>query len=356
MVEKSHLKACCLAASELSRAARAQFVDSLMRGVPASMALSLQGVGDGSLERAVKEIERHQAAGMGIVAFVDEEYPHTLRHLADPPLVLWTKGAGLSALQAIVCVSVVGSRKASVESCLLARQVGKYVGERGGCVVSGLAFGVDGEAHAAAIETAARVPTVAVLGHGLNEEIYPRAHRRLAERILERGGILLSHFAPEASPLPAHFVDRNRIIAGLSCLTVVIQAGERSGALVTARAATEAGRDVLVAPGAMTNASYVGSNRLIQSGAHILTALDDIRELVPGLARPMQESGGGVPLSQLAARLLKLIVEQGEQTHDHLLACAGCEAAQAALGLMELELAGLVAQAPGNTYIPTRAA
>ncbi|MBX7143672.1 MAG: DNA-processing protein DprA [Oligoflexia bacterium] len=347
-------RAICFAAACAARSSRSVFLEKFMRGLPASLAAQSARINERMLDEALKCVEKHQAAGMRVVSIGEQAYPPLLRHIPDPPLVLWSKGGDLAALADIPSVAVVGSRNASTASCALARRVGEFLASSGACVISGLAFGVDGEAHAASLgDRHPAVPTVAVLGHGLNEEIYPRAHRRLADRIMENGGVLLSHFAPEASPLPANFLDRNRIIAGLAVLTIVIQAGERSGALATARAAAEAGRDVLVAPGAMGDGDYSGSNRLIRAGAHILTELADIRDLVPDLAPQVElTTGQGEPkLSDLSQQMLGIFKQQGEHTYTNLLTALGCEASQVSLSLMELELAGLVGQAPGDRYV-----
>lgn len=206
------------------------------------------------------------------VSLNDEGFPVLLREIPDPPLFLYYKG---ELPKDAPCVGIVGTRKASPEGRALARSVAEELSRRGFLVVSGLALGVDGAAHEGAI--AGGGPTVAVLGNGLNE-VYPRQHESLARRILETHGALLSEYEPDTPSFPSQFLERNRIVSGLSIATIFIEVPIRSGALATARQALLQGREVLVFPGLYSSKNYEGSHMLLRNGARIVTSAKDILE------------------------------------------------------------------------------
>ncbi len=203
----------------------------------------------------------------------DAAYPPLLKEIGDPPSPLYFLGA--LPLSSDVTVAIVGTRKASREGLLLAKQIANELAKAGVVVVSGLALGIDGAAHEGAV--AARGKTVAVLATGL-DSIYPRAHENLARSILDCGGTILSEY-PEGTPaLPHQFLGRNRLVSGLSIGTVVIEAPVHSGALVTARFALEQGRELFVTPGPVSHQNHKGSHLLLRNGARLVTSAAEILE------------------------------------------------------------------------------
>lgn len=172
-------------------------------------------------------------------------------------------------------IAIVGTRKATHEGISIARDIARQCAKNGLTVVSGLALGIDGAAHEGALDAGGK--TIAVLANGL-DTVYPRQHESLAMRMIEKGGALISEY-PEGSPAyPNQFLERNRIVAGISLATVVIEAPERSGSIATARIAAEAGREVFVIPGSVTSINYRGSHTLIRNGARLIRSADDMFE------------------------------------------------------------------------------
>jgi len=186
-------------------------------------------------------------------------FPPLLRAIHDPPPGLFVRGAGDSGLLARDAVAVVGARACSGYGASVARSLGRELARNGLVVVSGMARGIDAEAHRGALEAGA--PTVAVLGCGIDRD-YPAAHAELARRIAETG-LLVSEYAPGVEPAPWRFPARNRIVAGLCAATIVVEARERSGALITADLALEEGREVFAVPGEISSALSAGTNALL---------------------------------------------------------------------------------------------
>jgi DNA processing protein len=263
-------------------------------------------------------------------------YPPLLAQLHDPPAKLYVRGDPDELARP--AVAVVGARSCSAYGAQVARDLARELAASGVSVVSGLARGIDGEAHRGAL--AAGGTTIAVLGCGIDRD-YPRSHASLAQRIREAGAIV-SEYAPGVEPAPWRFPARNRIIAGLSLATVVVQARERSGALITADFALELGRDVFAVPGEITSALSVGTNDLLRQGAAPLTSTRDVLTAL-GLE---PEPPPRLEVSGIAATLLRLLGE-GARDADELARHAGRPSAEIAATLMELELAGLVAEADG---------
>ncbi|MGN6430815.1 MAG: DNA-processing protein DprA [Gaiellaceae bacterium] len=280
------------------------------------------------------------AATPGVRRLQRAEFPDLLRQIHDPPRVLYLRGAGEVDLLARPAVAIVGARACSPYGSQVARMLGRELAVAGLVVVSGLARGVDGEAHRGALE--AKGVTVAVLGCGIDRD-YPAAHADLARRICERG-LVVSEYEPGVDPAPWRFPARNRIIAGLAAATVIVEARERSGALITADFALEDGREVFAVPGEITGLLAVGTNRLLQQGATPLTSATDVLEAF-GL--------GAVPAARPPAlgttptRVLERLAESSA-TADELARATGLEAGPLAAALAELELAGLVGEADGR--------
>lgn len=205
-----------------------------------------------------------------VVSIADADYPPALLHSPDPPLLLYA--AGCLGCCRDMGVAVVGSRHATPSGLSTARALSEGVSRRGLSVVSGLALGIDAAAHEGGL--AGMGGTVAVIGSGL-DEVYPKRHQRLAERIIEQGA-LISEYPLGTPALKEHFPQRNRIIAGLARAVIVVEAAERSGSLITARLAAEAGRDVFAVPGPIQSPGSAGCHALIKQGAALLDSLDDL--------------------------------------------------------------------------------
>ncbi len=231
-----------------------------------------------------------------------------------------------------------GARACSSYGSQVARLLGRELAAAGLVVVSGLARGIDGEAHRGALEAGGH--TVAVLGCGIDRD-YPAAHAQLAARVCE-DGLVVSEYAPGVEPAPWRFPARNRIIAGLAVATIVVEARERSGALITADFALEAGREVFAVPGEITSALSAGANALLRLGATPLTSAEDVLEsLGVEAAAPVSAELGEAPRRVLEA------LEREPSGVDGLVRESGLDAAAVATALAELELAGAVAEADG---------
>jgi DNA processing protein len=248
------------------------------------------------------------------------------------------RGEAELELLAAPAVAVVGARSCSSYGRSVARSLGRDLAEAGLVVVSGMARGIDGEAHRGALDAAG--PTVAVLGCGIDRD-YPAAHAELARRICERG-LVVSEYEPGVEPAPWRFPARNRIIAGLCAATVVVEARERSGALITADFALEEGREVLAVPGEITSSLSAGTNALLRLGATPVTRAEDVLEVFGLVA-----ASPAVPELPPAAQALLERLRDGALTADELVRVANVDAAEASAALLELELARLVLQEDG---------
>jgi DNA processing protein len=277
------------------------------------------------------------ARGLRFVGRGEAGYPSLLRELHDPPPGLFLRGSGAVELLERG-VAIVGARACSSYGSQVARLLGRELAAAGLVVVSGLARGIDGEAHRGALESDGR--TVAVLGCGVDRD-YPAAHARLAARIAEES-LVVSEYAPGVEPAPWRFPARNRIIAGLAAATVVVEARERSGALITADFALEAGREVFAVPGEITSALSAGTNSLLRLGATPLTSAADVLEAL-GIEAADAPS---LELGETPTRLLEALACEPSGI-DRLIRETGLDAAAVARALAELELVGAVAEADG---------
>ena len=239
-----------------------------VEGMTAEAAQSLQ---DKDLSTAEAALEACRKEGLHILTFQDAAYPSRLKNIADPPILLYYKGQ-LPDFDALPVIGVVGTRKASAYGMQTAKRMGYQIGRCGGIVVSGMAYGIDGMAMSGAL-TAGQI-TVGVLGCGA-DIVYPPSNGALF-RDVERYGCILSEFAPGTQPARWTFPRRNRIISGLSCGVLVVEAPEGSGALITANHALEQGRDVFVVPGNIDQPGFVGSHRLLRDGATLVSSGWDI--------------------------------------------------------------------------------
>ena len=281
---------------------------------------------------------RLAARGIRWIARSEPSFPTALRSIFDPPPGLFLRGDAAVELLDRPAVAIVGARACSAYGAHVARTFGRELAGAGLVVVSGMARGVDGEVHRGALEAGGA--TVAVLGCGVDRD-YPAAHADLARRIAAEG-LVVSEYPPGVEPAPWRFPARNRIIAGLAQATVVVEARERSGALITADLALEEGREVFAVPGEITSALSAGTNALLRLGATAATSALDVLE------------GFGLCLSELPAPGLSVGAEavlgrvrDRPVSADELARGLGLEAGAVAAALTELELSGLVTEASG---------
>lgn len=283
-------------------------------------------------------------AARAVIALGDPCYPPRLLDTADPPLLLYAQGH-LGLLHADA-VAIVGSRNPTPQGALNARDFAQVLGEAGWVVVSGLALGIDGAAHDGAL--AAHAGTIAVVGTGL-DRVYPKRHLALAHRIA-RDGLMLSEYALGTPALPPHFPQRNRLIAGLSRGTLVVEAALQSGSLITARMALEAGREVMAIPGSIHAPQSRGCHALIKQGAKLVESAQDVLEELPPLAttRPTVTA---TPTPD-AHKVDPLLTAMGHEvvSLEALVARTGWSASTLNIRLLDLELEGRVARLPGQLF------
>ena len=278
------------------------------------------------------------------VTLLDDDYPALLREIIDPPLALFYRGRR-ELLTHRPLIAVVGSRHASPYGINAARFLAGELAAAGVGVVSGLAHGIDGAAHEAALD--APGPSIGVIGTGV-DIVYPRHHRRLFER-MEEQAVIISEFPPGTPPLAPNFPMRNRVISGLCEGTIIVEATGRSGSLITARMAAEQGRDVFAVPGSIFSAGAEGTNRLIQYGAKLVHDIDDVLEELPGVVR------AGPPQREDVPADLRVVLEtlaRDESTHVEV-AAAKLNRAPETLShaFLQLELGGWIRALPGSRYV-----
>ena len=265
-------------------------------------------------------------------------FPPLLAAIHDPPPGLFLRGAGPSELLTRTAVAVVGARSCSPYGSQVARACARELAAAGLVVISGLARGIDGEAHRGALEAGGI--TIAVLGCGADRD-YPASHRELAGRICERG-LVVSEYAPGVEPAPWRFPARNRIVSGLARAAVVVEARERSGALITADFALEQGREVFAVPGEITSALSAGTNALLGLGASPYTSPQDVLDALGIEALEPAAPELGADAERVLARLREFAAGA-----DELQRSTGLGAASLAAALTELELAGVAVQDGG---------
>jgi DNA processing protein len=294
--------------------------------------------------QAADAIARARDAHIGIVAWSDASYPVALTTIVDPPPLLWIRGR-IDAL-ALPSVAIVGSRAASPYAIDVAGQLARDLAERGVAIVSGLARGVDSAAHRGALDGGGA--TIAVLGSGV-DVMYPPEHAPLANEICADGAVV-SELVPGTPPLPWCFPLRNRIISGLVRAVVVIEAGEKSGSLITARCALEQGRDVLAVPGNVLSGRNRGAHALLKDGAKIVESADDILEEL-GMC-PAPPSARGAKAGTVDPVLACLA--PGEACDlDAIAERSGLQTSRLLPRLFELELQGLVRRVGGGRFVRT---
>ena len=297
------------------------------------------------LEKLWKKIE---AQGIKILTWEDETYPQRLKEIDQPPPVLYIRGDYLP--DDLFAVAIVGTRRVTAYGRQITEELAAYLATNGITVISGLARGVDAIAHQTALKVGGR--TIGVLGSGV-DKIYPPEHRGLAEKMMGSGAIV-SDYAPGTPPDASNFPPRNRIISGLSLAVVVIEAGETSGALITAEFAAEQGREVFAVPGSILAPQSKGTNKLIQNGALPLLSVNDLMQALD-LTRMGERKAARkvIPSDETEARLLNVLSEEPlhvdeirNQTELPI------EKVSATLALMELK--GMVRQVGGMNYVAVR--
>ena len=272
------------------------------------------------------------AASLSFTTIADDVYPPALRELHSPPAVLWSLG-DWSTISAPV-VAIVGTRRATSYGERMTRELAGALARAGATIVSGMALGIDACAHRATLEVGGR--TIAVLGTGA-DVIYPRANTSIYREICQRG-LVISEMPPGARSDRGSFPRRNRIIAGLAALTIVVEAPVKSGALYTADEALELGRELAAVPGPLDSPQSVGTNNLLREGAHVITSVDDALRLV-GLSRPVKLEPR---LDGEEERRVWAALEPGAASLDELCARASLPVTKCLSTVTALELRGIV--------------
>jgi DNA processing protein len=300
-------------------------------------------------ERIEDELESGRRAGARLIVFGDPNYPEMLAAIDPPPPLLWTLGD--AALMARPCIAVVGARIASAGGQRIARGLSQQLGEAGHVVVSGLARGIDGAAHAGALPTG----TVAVLGGGV-DDVYPPDNADLYAQIVQQGCVV-SESPMGARAQARDFPRRNRIISGLSRGVIVVEAELRSGSLITARLAGEQGRDVFAVPGSPLDPRSRGPNELLRQGAILCEGLEDVERAFSTL-RTLGEPGPDNPFDgvgdDIDAALIERVAALLSPTptpRDELARALGLPIGTVAAALLELDLAGRAELLPGGLVV-----
>jgi len=309
-----------------------------------------------------REAERCEKAGIRMISLLDSKYPKNLSAIYDPPLILYVKGTLIPEDEA--AIAIVGSRHPTIYGMRCSVRFASELAERGFTIVSGFARGIDGEAHRGALKVKGR--TIAVLGSGL-DVVYPKEHVSLYQDILESGAIV-SEFPLGTAPAAFNFPRRNRIISGFAMGILVVEASQRSGSLITARIAAEEGREVYAVPGPIDSIASFGTHQLIQTGAKLVTGVEDILEdLAPQIQASLcslQSSEKNLPEKEKKQEDLVGIIKERENNDPilNLLADQPLSFDEIVVGLNEnpvkissrmtqLELQGVVKRVFGGRYV-----
>lgn len=315
----------------------------------------IEGIG----ERAIKALAASTAGqaeaiigqcreqGIAILCIEDDAYPAMLRQTDDAPLILFARGR-VGALSQARMLAVVGSRKADSEGKLLARRWCAQLAARGIGIVSGMAYGIDAAAHGGALDAGFDgAPTIAVLGCGLASAFSPVQQRQI--EAIAGSGCVVSEFLPDEQARPGSFPQRNRIIAGLTAATLVVQADIRSGSLITARQAADYGREVLAVPGSTLAGRHAGCHQLLRDGATLVESPEDILAALGWKAGPGKPRVDYVPADEREAAVMQAL--NGNILHiDALAENCGLTVSELSPILLALELLGVVDALPGSRY------
>ncbi len=330
---------------------------------PASARFIFEGKARAAAESEAQRLAEQNA---GFLTHDCPDYPERLLEIYDPPAVLWYRGD--TSVLAVPGVAVVGTRHPSPYGSGMAQMLSRELASRGLSILSGMARGIDTEAHKGALE--ARGKTVAVWGTGI-DVIYPKENKRLAEQILQSGGCILSEFPLGTFPAPQNFPVRNRVLSGMSVGVLVVEAAEHSGTRITARCAMEQNRDVYAVPGNVTNKGSWTPNTLIKQGAKLTATWEDIWEDLPSQVRIDLEDRMGTAAASGEAASASLFSQSNlsptERTvfqqlrHDESVQLdelierleGQLQSPEIFTALFELELAGRIRQLPGKHYVRT---
>jgi len=302
---------------------------------------ALKGFKD--FESIEAELKALKDIGADVITINDAEYPVLLKNISDPPLVLYRKGR---LPPGGIYISIVGSRKATFEGIGVSEKMASTLSSLGVTIVSGLARGIDSAAHRGALTGKGK--TVAVLGSGI-DVCYPSENLWLYKKICEEGAVV-SEYGMGVKPLPFHFPERNRIIAGLSRGVIVIEASARSGSLITARLGLEYNRDVMAIPGSIFNEEHKGANRLIKEGARLIENIEDIISLyLPDLTSTLKDKNT-IDMDEDESYIYSFIGH--ERTHiDDVIEKSNREAKNVLAIITRLELKEAIRQFPGGFYL-----
>ncbi len=316
-----------LSASQLIRA-----------GLPAKIADAIAAFDLGQVDA---DLRWEDADNHFLLTWCDPEYPSLLKEIHDPPVVLYAIG-DLTCLQQ-PAIAMVGTRNPSSTGSETARRFAFELAAKGITIVSGLALGIDAQAHTGCMDAGGK--TIAVMGTGI-DCIYPRRHVKLAERVCQQG-LLLSEFPLKTPPIAGHFPRRNRIISGLSTSTLVVEAAMRSGSLITARLALEQNRDVMAVPGSIHNPQTRGCHYLLQQGAKLVTSSDDVLDEIDLNYKPVIKAKLHERLADGNKNLVKYI-DFEVTTVDQMIERSGLTLEMVFCELADLELDGFVNAVPGG--------
>ncbi len=336
-----------------AKPSRRRLERALQRGEkPHEMLLALVGQrrASGLLERAQQQIESLSQAGIRVLCRTDAEFPALLQTIPDPPHLLFFRGC-LECLAAPT-VAIVGARRATRVGLDIAHTLAQRLSARGIVVVSGLALGIDSAAHRGALSantgalSAGR--SIAVLGSGI-DCVQPRANRALARSLVAQEGLIISEYLPAQRAAPFHFPERNRLISGVSLGVIVVEAGERSGSLITARLALEQGREVMAVPGSLGHSNARGCHRLLKAGAALVEDERDVFDALDFLPAAAAAAATITPAAQQLSDALARVLTAcgpGATGIDEICAHLGQPVMQVSALLSELEVEGFVQRVP----------
>lgn len=302
-----------------------------------------------ALEQAKSLLRFHEQNGVQSIFIQDAAYPRRLKQSYDAPLMLYLKGS--IDLNDHHFVSVVGTRNATSYGKKVCAELVESFKGKDIVVVSGLAYGIDVYTHQECLKQ--EVPTIGVLGHGL-DRIYPRVHQSIAKRMIEQGG-LLTEFLPETNPDRENFPKRNRIVAGMSDATIVVESKQKGGSLITADMANDCNRDVFAVPGSIYQEQSMGCNRLIsENKAHLYLGPDAFLKTMnwdTPLKNASNQTRLHIGLNEVQQRIVDLLNEAGASHMDTLTTGCNLTSSETSVALFELEMAGLVQPLPGKRYV-----
>ncbi len=327
-----------------------------INGITKKMAVAINNFSD--WDKVNQNFELLNKNKITVITYQDDDYPEKLKNIYDLPPFLYVRG---SLMKDDINIAIVGSRRATTYGKYTTERISRELAQKGVTVVSGMARGIDSAAHRGAL--AARGRTIAVLGSGL-DVIYPPENKILFAEIIENGAVI-SEFPMGTPPIAANFPSRNRIISGMSYGVLVVEAGEKSGSLITARLALEQGREVFAVPGSVETPASRGTNRLIKEGAKLIENAEDIlEEIIPQLEKTkvLSETLSSENESKLPAKEIELTVKEkivadfifDKRIHvDDIIAATNLSPADVLSTLMSLELKNLVTQHPGKYFSRT---